>query len=87
MPEIRTDVGADGVIRYDPTAPLRSRLELTQRLGWMNARRTVLLKYRDECARIADHHGVQDVSSDLRELDAAEAALRWVLGERETLGY
>jgi hypothetical protein len=46
-----------------------------------------MLKYRDECARIADHHGVQDVSSDLRELDAAEAALRWVLGERETLGY
>ncbi len=50
-------------------------------------RRGILLAYRDECARIADHHGVQDASSDLRELDAAEAALRWVLGERETLGY
>lgn len=50
-------------------------------------RRQILLSYRDECARIGDHHGVQDASSDLRELDAAEAALRWVLGERETLGY
>lgn len=66
---------------------MRRLEELVPALSWLNARREVLLKYRDECARIADHHGVQDASSDLRELDAAEAALRWVLGERETLGY
>lgn len=60
---------------------------IENQLRKLGQRRVTLLAYRDECARIADHHGVQDASSDLRELDAAEAALRWVLGERETLGY
>jgi len=65
----------------------RGYAELTTALLDVAGRRRALLTYRDECARIADHHGVQDASSDLRELDACEAALRWVLGERETLGY
>jgi hypothetical protein len=66
---------------------MRSRDEAMLAVAALDRRRTTMLAYRDECARIADHHGVQDASSDLRELDAAEAALRWVLGERETLGY
>ena len=61
--------------------------DLFQACKQLGDRRETLLTYREHCARIADHHGVQDASSDLRELDAAEAALRWVLGERETLGY
>lgn len=65
----------------------RHPLEVTQALVAISWRRRALLCYRDECARIGDHHGVQDASSDLRELDAVEAALRWVRGERETLGY
>lgn len=63
------------------------RAALAAECRHLAARRAVLLTYRDECARIADHHGVQDASSDLRELDACEAALRWVLGERDALGY
>ena len=66
---------------------MRKPLDLAAELRHLVARRVVLLTYRDECARIGDHHGVQDAASDLRELEAAEAALRWVLGERETLGY
>lgn len=50
-------------------------------------RREALKDYRNHCLRIEDHHGVQDASSDLRELDAVEAALEWVLEARESLGY
>jgi hypothetical protein len=87
MPDVNVVRGEGSVIYYNTSAPLRPHAELALAIGNLEKRRDVMLKYRDECARIADHHGVQDVSSDLRELDAAEAALRWVLGERETLGY
>lgn len=65
---------------------VRGHAEMTMALLAIAGRRKTLLAYRDECARIGDHHGVQDASSDLRELDAAEAALRWVLGERGNVG-
>lgn len=35
--------------------------------------------YRQVCLENNDHHGVQDASSDLRELEAKIEVLKWVL--------
>lgn len=65
---------------------MRSSGELHVALAHLHERRDILARYRDQCIRIDDHHGVQDASSDLREVDAVEDALRWVLGERGNVG-
>lgn len=66
---------------------MRSESELRAMQKHLSERAYALTLYRDQCVRIRDHHGVQDASSDLRELEAVDDALEWVLGERETLGY
>ena len=49
-------------------------------------RRDVLQAYAESRMEIADRHGVQDAMSDLREMDAAIAALEWAMGDREEVG-
>lgn len=66
---------------------MRDAATVEQKLRDLARRHATLLAYRNECIRIDDHHGVQDASSDLRELEAAEAALSWVLGTIERLNY
>lgn len=45
-----------------------------------------LLTYRAGRLEVGDHHGVQDASSDLRDVEAAIGALEWVMGWREKVG-
>ena len=77
---------AGAIWRVEPT-PWRTPLDVTEALHALGARRGTLVAYRDACARIEDHHGVQEAASDLREIAAVEATLRWMSGEREVLGY
>lgn len=87
MPDENLSGKAGAVWRVEPPSIARTVEDIAQERLRMAGRHDALVAYRDHCVMIDDHHGVQDASSDLRELDAAEAALRWVLGERETLGY
>lgn len=41
--------------------------------------RETYLNYRRVCIDNGDHHGVQDASSDLREIEAKIEVLKWVL--------
>jgi hypothetical protein len=66
---------------------MREVAQITDQFAAMSKRRDVLAEYLRECLRTDDLHGVQDAASDLREVDAAMAALDWALGKRETLGY
>ena len=68
-------------------APMRSERELGEARKALGERAYALPLYRDQCIRTRDHHGVQDACSDLRELEAAESALEWVLGLTERLNY
>ena len=60
--------------------PMRSEEEIHAALTALGKREEALLVYRNECIRIEDHHGVQDASSDLREIEMVHGALFWVLG-------
>lgn len=42
--------------------------------------------YAESRMEIADRHGVQDAMSDIREIEAAMAALEWALGKRDSIG-
>ena len=52
----------------------------------LQRRADALDTYRLHCMQIKDHHGVQDASSDLREIVAVDNALLWVLGLAADVG-
>ena len=55
--------------------------ELNQRIAQLQDQYEVYELYREVCLTNNDHHGVQDASSDLRELESQIAELQWVLEE------
>lgn len=57
--------------------------EITEAISRIGVRKLILEDYRDTCIAIADHHGVQDASSDLREVEAVLSAFAWIRGEGE----
>lgn len=65
---------------------MKSWQEIERELIRLEQRADVLTKYRDHCATIGDHHGVQDAASDLREIEAVDTALRWTRDECEKVG-
>lgn len=65
---------------------MRNQNEINDEILRLISRQEALYTYREHCIRIDDHHGVQDASSDLREIVTAINTLRWVVGAEEKIG-
>lgn len=62
------------------TAPAPPRSVIIARINALKADRFKYLEYLDLKIRERDWHGVEDCGSDLRDVEAAIAALEWVTG-------
>lgn len=52
---------------------------ISLQMAVLKRQRDVYVQYRQVCLDNRNHHGVQDASSDLREIEAQLEILKWVL--------
>ncbi len=60
---------------------MRLDVEIRERLLILAHNRTIMLEYLEVKLDENDLYGVEDAASDIRDIDAEIAGLRWVLGE------
>lgn len=65
---------------------MKTEQEIRDEVRHLRKRGMTMAAYAESRMEIADRHGVQDAMSDLREIEAAIAALDWVLGDRTDIG-